>query len=146
MSKETSSTTTPGRQGRHREVGSGGSRKGNTGPDVQKRRSRPPLRAEWAPYREAEVQAAEVDGAGFVEGLCSYSGRPRLPPALRKRGADLASATAPVVAEESAEAIVRTLEACGRRNPALVTREAFGVRKGRTSRYRETPGGPRGRR
>lgn len=121
-------------------------RRETRGPDAQKRRRRPAPRAEGAPYPEAWVRAAQVDGAGPVEETRSYLGRPRrLAVTVADHVAGPAAATSSGRAEESAEVIVPTVEACGRRNLTLVTREAFGVGKDRTSKSRETPGSSRGR-
>jgi len=121
-------------------------RRETRGPDEQKRRMRPASRAEGAPYPKAWVQAAQVDDAGSVEETRSYLGRPRrLAVSVGDHGAGPAVETPLARAEESAEVIVPVTEARGRRSPALVTWEAFGEGKDRTSKNGETPGWSRGR-
>lgn len=104
-------------------------------------------RGEVAMHTEPWVRATQVDGAGSGEDSRPYPGRPPDSPAREHVScAERSSATAVVSREESAEVIVPRPEARGRVAIMVLTREAFGRGKDRTSKYRETSVSPRGRR
>ena len=128
------------RQGRHREVASGGSRKRNPRADEQKRRRRLPSRGEVAYEAKPKIQGPEVDDAACGEGSRSYLGRPPAPSGREGNRSERRSATAAGGREESAEAVVPGAKPAAGAQPPYDAGSIYSG-KGRTSKSKETSSG-----
>lgn len=127
--------TTSQRQGRHREVGSRGSRRQNCGPTNRNVIGGRALGASQHWMIKPFDSGCQVNGAAVQGKLVFLSGEicPAWRPLIIWGGAPVV-ATPSVIGQKSAEAIV-VVQAEGRRNPC--DRRKSWAAKGQTSKFRE---------